>query len=538
MVDDILVHAPSLVELRGRIRGVLQRCRAHGIVLSKKKFEIGRSVHFAGHNVTDGGIKPDEKRLGAISEFPTPCDTHQLRSFFGLANQLGNFLPDLAVGMVKMMSLLRKRTSWVWTPDHEEEFVAVKKLLMSAPIAQYFDSQLETKLLTDASRSEISFVLIQEGPDGKKRLIACGPRGLNSAEARYAPVELECLGVVYAIQKCAFYIMGALKPFTVLTDHKPLLGVFNKPLSETPNPRLQRLRLKVVGANGWLTWEGGKHNVIADALSRAPMSAAAPLDAGDQQKEAVFIRALLDWDVEAASWLYLDAQEDDYYQKLLGAHLGVASVRNFHPAQCYKGVWEQLSTRMDPDGRRLLIMDGARIVVPRQARKQILELLHRPHTCIVKTQQAARQLYYWPRMSAAVSDAVEKCELCAAALPSKPLAAALAPTTASRPMQAVSLDLFHAGGHDYLVMVDRYSAAAVTRAFAEWWELFGLPSVVQADGGPQFCCQEFFAFCGDRDIELETSSPYNPRSNGLAEAAVYLSAFPAGKLRQRPAGIL
>ncbi len=70
LVDDILVHATSLVELRGRIRGVLQRCRAHGIVLSKKKFEIGRSVHFAGHNVTDGGIKPDEERLEPSASSP------------------------------------------------------------------------------------------------------------------------------------------------------------------------------------------------------------------------------------------------------------------------------------------------------------------------------------------------------------------------------------------------------------------------------------------------------------------------------------
>ncbi len=36
LVDEILVYAPLLVELRRRIRGVLQRCRAHGIVLSKK----------------------------------------------------------------------------------------------------------------------------------------------------------------------------------------------------------------------------------------------------------------------------------------------------------------------------------------------------------------------------------------------------------------------------------------------------------------------------------------------------------------------
>ncbi len=147
-------------------RGVLQQCRAHGIVLSKKKFEIGRSVHSTGQNVTDGGIKPDEERLGAISEFPTQSDTYQLHSFLGLANQLLNFLPDLAVGTVKIRGLLRKWTGWVWTPGHEKEFVAVKKLLMSATIARYIDPQLESKLLTDASRSWISFALIQEGPDG------------------------------------------------------------------------------------------------------------------------------------------------------------------------------------------------------------------------------------------------------------------------------------------------------------------------------------------------------------------------------------
>ena len=70
--------------------------------------------------------------------------------------------------------------------------------------------------LTDASRSGISFAMVQEGPPGQKRLITCGSRGLNSAEARYVPVELERLGIVYVIQKCALYIMGAPKPFTVM----------------------------------------------------------------------------------------------------------------------------------------------------------------------------------------------------------------------------------------------------------------------------------------------------------------------------------
>ncbi len=44
---------------------------------------------FAGHLNTDQGIKPDPAKLGAIKRFPTPKDLTALRSFLGLANQLG-----------------------------------------------------------------------------------------------------------------------------------------------------------------------------------------------------------------------------------------------------------------------------------------------------------------------------------------------------------------------------------------------------------------------------------------------------------------
>ncbi len=78
----------------------------------------------------------------------------------------------------------------------------------------------------------------------------------------------------------------------------------------------------------------------------------------------------------------------------------------------------------------------------------------------------------------------------------------------------------HYSGYPFVRRLSTTTAAAVTRTLAGWWELFGFPSVIRADGGPQFRCLEFLDFCKRRDIELETSSPYNPRSNGLAEAAV------------------
>ena len=81
---------------------------------------------------------------------------------------------------------------------------------------------------------------------------------------RYATIKLECLAIQYAISKCRFYLLG-LPNFEIVTDHKPLLGIF-----EVDNPRLQQLREKMQAYNFTVKWVPGKLHLIADALSRAP----------------------------------------------------------------------------------------------------------------------------------------------------------------------------------------------------------------------------------------------------------------------------
>jgi hypothetical protein len=56
---------------------------------------------------------------------------------------------------------------------------------------------------------------------------------------------LECLAIKWAVEKCDYYLRG-IDAFTVVTDHKPLLGVFNKPLHELANDRLHRFSEKLV----------------------------------------------------------------------------------------------------------------------------------------------------------------------------------------------------------------------------------------------------------------------------------------------------
>ena len=72
--------------------------------------------------------------------------------------------------------------------------------------------------MTDASRLYgLGYAMLQQ------RLIKCGCCSLTTTQNNYATIELECLAIVWAIRKCRYYLHG-LQTFTVVTDHKPLIG--------------------------------------------------------------------------------------------------------------------------------------------------------------------------------------------------------------------------------------------------------------------------------------------------------------------------
>ena len=115
----------------------------------------------------------------------------------------------------------------------------------------------------------MGFTLCQQH-NGTQAIIKCGLKSFTPTQQRYATIELECLTIIWAIQKCEFFLKG-LPTFTVATDHRPLVGTFSKNLAELTNPRLLRLREKVSGYCFKMTYVPGKTRNIADALSRAPI---------------------------------------------------------------------------------------------------------------------------------------------------------------------------------------------------------------------------------------------------------------------------
>ena len=96
LVEDTIIWADNEEDLVTRTGTVLERCKANNITIYRKKFEMGKEIEFAGHIISNTGIKPDEKKFSAIRQFPTPTCIKDVRAFLGLANQLGSFIPNLA----------------------------------------------------------------------------------------------------------------------------------------------------------------------------------------------------------------------------------------------------------------------------------------------------------------------------------------------------------------------------------------------------------------------------------------------------------
>jgi hypothetical protein len=133
------------------------------------------------------------------------------------------------------------------------------------------------------------------------------------------------------------------------------------------------------------------------------------------------------------------AKLDEDYQRVVVAVREKAVLKDLnkrHPAQKYRAHWDAMAVE---DSYGLLTYHN-RIIVPEAARTNILSSLHIQHTGRQKTLMNARQLYFWPGMSADIKMMVSKCKKCTLYLPSQSLEPQIE-TTASRPFKKVSVDL-------------------------------------------------------------------------------------------------
>ena len=545
VVDDMLAYSDDLETHLADVRAILTRCRENNITLNPEKFKFAANkVEFAGYVDGQDGIEADPEKVAAIKSFPKPTNITQLRSFMGLVGQLADLPPEIAATARPLRPLLKSNSDYLWTPEHESAFEAVKMALVAPPVLANFDPEAETTLQTDASRKNgLGYALLQRQA-GEWKLIQCGSRFITDTESRYATIELELRAVEWAVRKCRLFLLG-LPLFTLVVDHQPLVTILDRyTLDAVENPRLQRMKLKLAPYNFKTTWKKGKDHAIPDALSRAPVAIPTAEDKQEEDDLKYHVNKVITskiCEVSESSHLQPNdpvlsdlkeaAAGDKTYQELK-RHVQDGFPAN--PEQVDPAIRQFWKLRDQLWADENLVLFGSRIVIPQCKRKEILSKLHSSHQGVERTKRRARQLVYWPGMNTDIINTVQACETCQRSLPSQQPEPMAYDPVPSRPFEETAMDIFCFAGNHYLVYTDRYSGwptidaflrrdlstRDVTQVLNKKFTEYGVPVRIRSDGGPQFKSSELATFMKKWGVEHTFSTPLYPQSNGLAEAAV------------------
>ena len=530
IIDDVLVHGTEETHDK-RLHAAQQAMKKAGIRLNDKKCELRKSsLTYFGHLITAEGIQPDPERVRALVELEPPTNVGGLRTILGMFQYLGKFVNNMSTVMKPMTDLLKSDVSWTWGPAQEGAFKEAKRLVASTPTLVFYDAKRPTVVSADASSFGLGAVLLQLHGTELKPVAYCS-RTLSEAERRYAQIEKECLAAVWACEKFARYLVG-LPDFKVLTDHKPLVPLFNtKDIDKTP-VRCQRLLLRMMRFNPTVQYVPGKEQVVSDALSRKPLNTTNADDIELSSEVQAYVDAVESgWPTSPGRLEEIRrATEDDRELRAVADFVinGWPQRQDAVPASLYP-YYHVRSDLSVADG---LLIYRDRIVIPVALRSEMLKKLHETHQHISKTRERAAGAIWWPHISKDIKVMVESCAVCQqhrVTQREQPLKPVPLP---ERPWAQLGADLFEYKKKMFLVVVDYYSrwievkqlttttSASVISRLKAIFTTFGIPDVLITDNGPQFSAGEFAAFAKNWGFGHHTTNPYKPQENGMAERAV------------------
>ena len=218
IVDDIILWSENLEQAFFRICNVLSHCNKSRMIFSPKKFQFAKEeVEYAGFVVGNDTIRPTDNYLQAIADFPPPKGMSDIRSWYGLVNQVAYSFCKTTV-MQPFRELLKPSTKFEWNEQLQEAFVKSKDeiiLLVKHGVKQ-FQPEKVTCLFTDFSKGSLGWILQQKNCKCEVASLLCcemgwdlvmaGGRFTNDAESRYAPVEGEAFAIAAALENSRYYI--------------------------------------------------------------------------------------------------------------------------------------------------------------------------------------------------------------------------------------------------------------------------------------------------------------------------------------------
>jgi hypothetical protein len=163
-VDNILIYSKSEEEHVRHLRVILQRLWDHQLYakFSKCAFRL-KEVPFLGHIIYAEGIAVDPSKVQEVLDWKSLRLVMQIHSFLGLAGYYRRFIPNFSKIAKPMTKLLEKEAKFKWSPQCEEAFLTLKKLLTTVHVLAQSNIEKPFDLYCYASSMGIRGVLMQDG---------------------------------------------------------------------------------------------------------------------------------------------------------------------------------------------------------------------------------------------------------------------------------------------------------------------------------------------------------------------------------------
>jgi hypothetical protein len=453
-----------------------------------------------------------EEKLKAVSEWPTPKNCDDIRSFLGTTGYYRKFIHLYSAIAAPLTHLLHKTTEWQWGSAQQQAFEKLKTAMMQRPVLLLPDSSKPFVVTTDASGYAVGATLSQDQGHGLQPIAYLSKKMLD-AETRYPVHEQELLAILLACREWRHYLHGTNFTVLIKTDHNSLQYLQTQPNLSNRQIRwleyLQQFDFKI-------EYMKGKDNIVADALSRRADHRRAEVNA--LGLSAPLAAPLFDVTTAAAS--------DSTYASLLAnpsahRHCSVRDGRLYWKNRLYVPADLSLKTR----------------------------LLHECHDTptsghlgATKTIDLVKRHFYWPNMDREIQRYVMSCDACQANKPSSQLPMGLLQPLPipDQPWQQVTMDLITqlprtTQGHDAIVVfVDKLTkmihcipttttVTAPQLAKIFWREVIRIhgivPTSIVSDRDPRFTSTFWRTLWQLLGTKLAMSTAFHPQTDGQTERA-------------------